>query len=290
MRDTARMRRVRDYIERNLDGDLSLETVARVAAFSPFHFHRQFAAFFGMSLHQFVHAARLCRAAQHLADRQGRALMEIAFDAGFQSPDSFGRAFRQAFGQAPGAFRLTPDWGAVGAVQAILHESRSRVMGCVRPGKVIIVPFSETRIVAMAYQGRPAGVPEAIARFVALRRVCGLWRERHATYTIFHDPGVKTIHLDLCAALTGCEDFSLEMLAGRDARLTVIPGGRCACLRVVGQADDLSGPAAMLYRDWLPSTDESLRDFPLFCQRIAMAPDVARCDTVTDVYLPLKDR
>ena len=38
----ARMRRVLDYIDRHLDSDLDLETVSGVAAFSKFHFHRQF--------------------------------------------------------------------------------------------------------------------------------------------------------------------------------------------------------------------------------------------------------
>ena len=38
----ARMQRALDYIDRHLDGDLDLETVSRIAAFSKFHFHRQF--------------------------------------------------------------------------------------------------------------------------------------------------------------------------------------------------------------------------------------------------------
>jgi AraC family transcriptional regulator len=37
----ARMQRVLDHLDRHLDGDLDLETVSRVAAFSKFHFHRQ---------------------------------------------------------------------------------------------------------------------------------------------------------------------------------------------------------------------------------------------------------
>jgi AraC-like DNA-binding protein len=45
----ARMQRVLDYIDRHLDGDLDLETVSRVAAFSKFHFHRQFTATFGLT-------------------------------------------------------------------------------------------------------------------------------------------------------------------------------------------------------------------------------------------------
>ena len=55
----ARMRRVLDYIDRHLDSDLELETVSGVAAFSKFHFHRQFTATFGLSVHRYVQLASL---------------------------------------------------------------------------------------------------------------------------------------------------------------------------------------------------------------------------------------
>ena len=58
----ARMRRVLDYIDRHLDSDLDLETVSGVAAFSKFHFHRQFTATFGLSVHRYVQLARMKRA------------------------------------------------------------------------------------------------------------------------------------------------------------------------------------------------------------------------------------
>lgn len=50
----ARMQRVLDDIDRHLDDDLDLETVSGVAAFFKFHFHRQFKATFGLSLHRYV--------------------------------------------------------------------------------------------------------------------------------------------------------------------------------------------------------------------------------------------
>jgi AraC family transcriptional regulator len=53
----ARMQRVLDHLDRQLDGDLDLETVSRVAAFSKFHFHRQFKATFGLSVHRYVSPA-----------------------------------------------------------------------------------------------------------------------------------------------------------------------------------------------------------------------------------------
>ena len=58
---TARINRVIDYIERHLDEPLRLDTLARVANFSPYHFHRIFAALMGETLNQFIHRVRLGR-------------------------------------------------------------------------------------------------------------------------------------------------------------------------------------------------------------------------------------
>ncbi|MFP4469190.1 MAG: AraC family transcriptional regulator [Bacteroidales bacterium] len=58
----ARINRVMDFVERNLSADLNLETLAGVANFSPFHFHRLFSAMTGETLNHFIRRARLERA------------------------------------------------------------------------------------------------------------------------------------------------------------------------------------------------------------------------------------
>lgn len=85
----ARMRRVLDYIDRHLDSDLDLETVSGVAAFSKFHFHRQFTATFGLSVHRYVQLARMKRASHRLAYMDAQSVTDIAMDAGYDAPDAF---------------------------------------------------------------------------------------------------------------------------------------------------------------------------------------------------------
>ena len=60
---TARINRVLDYIEANIDTALSLETLAGVAHFSPFHFHRIFKAMTGETLNRFIQRIRVEKAA-----------------------------------------------------------------------------------------------------------------------------------------------------------------------------------------------------------------------------------
>ena len=106
----SRMQRALDFIEQNLGDDLHLDVVSEVAAFSKYHFHRQFTATFGLSVHRYVQLARMKRASYRLAFRDAESITGIAMDAGYEAPDAFARAFRQRFGQSPSAFRKSPDW------------------------------------------------------------------------------------------------------------------------------------------------------------------------------------
>jgi len=101
----ARMNRVMDHIQANLTAPLELERLARVASFSPFHFHRLFHAWTGETLHDFVHRLRLERAAQRLAFDRRASITEIALDSGFSGSSPFARAFKKAFGVTASEWR-----------------------------------------------------------------------------------------------------------------------------------------------------------------------------------------
>lgn len=91
----ARMQRVLDHIDRHLEDDLDLDAVSGVAAFSKYHFHRQFTATFGLTVHRYIQLARMKRASYRLAYRDAQSVTDIAMDAGYDAPDAFARAFRQ---------------------------------------------------------------------------------------------------------------------------------------------------------------------------------------------------
>ena len=102
--DQRRLRRVLDYIEENLEGDLPLDLMASIACLSRYHFARAFKQAIGQSPHRYVSARRLDRAKAHLM-RGDRSLVDIALSLSFSSQANFTRAFKQATGQAPGEFR-----------------------------------------------------------------------------------------------------------------------------------------------------------------------------------------
>jgi len=94
-----RVNRVLDYIAAHLDGDLSLATLARVACFSSFHFHRIFQAVAGETLNSHVRAFRLERATLLLKISPGKRITDAALEAGFAGTAEFSRAFKNHFGQ-----------------------------------------------------------------------------------------------------------------------------------------------------------------------------------------------
>ncbi len=100
-----RINRVLDYVHDNLDADLSLKTLARVANFSPYHFHRIFSALIGETCHQLVRRLRVERAAQKLVYNPNESITAIALDCGFSSPETFARTFKDVFGMSASEWR-----------------------------------------------------------------------------------------------------------------------------------------------------------------------------------------
>lgn len=93
----SRINRVLDYIEQNIDQELSLKELATVANFSPFHFHRIFRALVGETLNQFIQRLRIEKAAKMLIDAPRKSITEIALDCGFSSSATFARSFKEAY-------------------------------------------------------------------------------------------------------------------------------------------------------------------------------------------------
>src|ERR1700716_4535398 len=104
----ARMHRVLEHIDRELDQPLELETLARVANFSSFHFHRLFNAWFGETLGDYVRRRRLEMAALRLVAQPRLPVLQVALSVGFGSTEAFGRAFKARFGSTPSAWRGSP--------------------------------------------------------------------------------------------------------------------------------------------------------------------------------------
>ncbi|MET3134496.1 AraC-like DNA-binding protein [Oxalobacteraceae bacterium GrIS 1.11] len=98
---SRRMNRVLDHIDQHLDAPLVLDDLARVAHFSPFHFHRVFAAWLGETLGDYLQRRRLEAGAARLAAQPHVSVLGVALSVGFGSGEAFARAFKRQFGCTP---------------------------------------------------------------------------------------------------------------------------------------------------------------------------------------------
>lgn len=99
-----RINRVFEYIERNLDRDLSLLSLSEIAFFSPFHFHRIFKAISGETIGEYVTRRRIEKSALDLIHKN-IAVAEIYLKYGFNDNSSYTRTFKKFYGVSPTEFR-----------------------------------------------------------------------------------------------------------------------------------------------------------------------------------------
>jgi AraC family transcriptional regulator len=100
----ARLTRTIRMIESNLQDEMTLGGLAKVAGLSPYHFLRTFSRLTGLTPHQFIRRARLREVAVRLAGQRKRVL-DIAMDTGFGDISNFNRAFHAEFGVSPRKYR-----------------------------------------------------------------------------------------------------------------------------------------------------------------------------------------
>lgn len=98
------LRRLVEYIEAHLAGDLSLEAMAAEADVSVFYLSRAFKEALGQSPHQYVLTRRVERAKQLLRNT-AEPIAEVALAVGFSSQSHLSAWFRRIVGVSPGAYR-----------------------------------------------------------------------------------------------------------------------------------------------------------------------------------------
>ena len=281
-RQRTRVWRVMDYIERHLDSKLSVTQLGLIAHLSKYHFHRQLSAHVGVSASKLIQLLRLKRASRSLVFSDAVSITNIALDSGFANAESFTRAFKQAFGQSPSAFRRHPQWTQWRAQYAFIARVNAQ-RGCM--SSVEIVDFPETKVAALEHRGAAADTYNTTRRFIEWRRANGVLPATSRTYGIHYtreDAPPSEYRLDICASVES------DVLPNPQGVVTkVIPKLRCARMRHLGSRENVAC-AAYLYNEWLPTSGESLGDYPFIFHYVNVGPDVRDHDMITDVYLPLK--
>jgi AraC family transcriptional regulator len=291
-----RILRVLVHIQEHLDGDLPLEDLARIACFSPFHFHRVFGAMVGESVKEHVRRLRLERAAYRL-EYSDRSVTEIAFDVGYETHESFTRAFQAMFGTSPSGFRKQqrerkrPDapsgihYLPVGRLEDFNPIERGGPPMNVRIENITTMKVVFIRNVS-PYEGE--GIPLAWQKLMMWAGQRGLFGPGVKCLGISHDNPHVTPHerLRYDACLATDRPFKPEGEIG----MQEIPGGEYAVVTHKGPYYRLPETYARLYGEWLPQSGREPAGTPGFEHYLNSPRDAAPEELVTEVYLPLMPR
>ncbi len=90
------------YIEENLTKELQISDIAAKAYISPFHFQRIFSVLCGFTVGEYIRNRRLALAGEELSANNVK-IIDVAMKYGYDSPDSFTRAFTKFHGISPSA-------------------------------------------------------------------------------------------------------------------------------------------------------------------------------------------
>ncbi|HEY6621322.1 MAG TPA: AraC family transcriptional regulator [Steroidobacteraceae bacterium] len=269
-----RMHRVTAYIDQHLDQYLDLETLAEVAHFSPFHFHRLFSALTGETLGAYLRRRRCEVAATRLLAQPRLSVLQIALGVGFGSAEAFTHAFGARFGCSPTTWRLqqAPERAAIGNPDQMnskpdqMQQDKAMKNGVPTkteaPMKVQIVERKATPIAYLRRVG-PYGQPigafwqTQVYPWMVANGLMGQPR-----YAISHDDPRVTAP-EQCRYDAGCE-IPAGALARGNAHRTTIPGGQYAALDFKGVVADFEPAWNALLRDWLPSSGLQLDGRPMF--------------------------
>jgi AraC family transcriptional regulator len=270
------MHRVLEHIDRRIDEPLDLVALAEVANFSPFHFHRLFAAWMGETLGDHVRRRRLEIAALRLVSQPATPVLDIALTVGFGSAEAFARAFKIRFGCSP------TSWRRQQAEQRVQNSNRSqpdRKIDQAMPGPAskhgasfspdqeaaMNVRLIDRQPVSVAYLRHLGPYGETIGEFwgntvypwLATNGLLGRPR-----YGISHDePSV--VDPSQCR-YDACAEVEPNFVVAGNAQKTTLPGGRYAVLGFKGSSAEIGAAWNALLRDWLPSSGLQLDARPCF--------------------------
>ncbi|MCD8508589.1 MAG: AraC family transcriptional regulator [Bacillus sp. (in: Bacteria)] len=92
-----------DYIDKNILHDITVESLARKAGFSTYHYYRVFASIVGLPVMEYVTRRKLQYALYDL--RNGKKVLDVALTYGYKTHAGFTKAFKKAFGYPPNFYR-----------------------------------------------------------------------------------------------------------------------------------------------------------------------------------------
>lgn len=272
----ARISRVTRYIANHLFEDLSVETLADVAAFSPYHFHRIYRVLARETVNETIRRVRLHHAAGRLV-RSEVPVAEIAKEVRYGSVAAFTRAFGQLYGLSPAAYRRQ---GTLIAPAAFPHTKETEMTY-----DVTIADWQATRLAAVHHTGSYMEIGAAFEQVFAWAMSKHAFGPQTRMIGIFWDDpqSVDEKTLRSAAGITVDRDLSDEPAVSA----IEIPALKTASILHQGPYAELQTAYHWIYSTWLPNSDRETGDFPPFEEYLNDPKTTAPADLQTRIHIPI---
>ena len=280
------------HIQGHLDDALCLEDLAKVARFSPYHFHRIFRGMVGESVMEHIRRLRLERAAIRLK-HVDTPVTRIAFDAGFETHEAFTRAFRSMFDRSPSEFRKQHQDISVVEAPSGVHFAPDGVLTNFEPVQmggtsmnVRVEKLNKMKVAFMRHTGPYDAVGSTWTRFMGWAGQRGLLRPNTTILGMSHDDPAVTPpeHQRHDACLRVDDTFQGEGEIG----VQEVGGGEYAVITHHGPYHKMNDSYEQLCGGWLPTSGRELRSSPALEFYRNSPYDTPPEKLVTDIYMPLE--
>jgi AraC family transcriptional regulator len=284
-----------------LDEALDLQALARAAGLSPFHFHRVFRGLLGETVVELHRRLRLERAAYTLGHGDA-PVTEVAFDAGYETHESFTRAFRDRYDCSPSEFRENRTRAgeraarprriqlAAGSGIHFTPEPAPLRIHFVSQGganmKVEIKEMPELRLGSVRHVGPYNRITEAFGRLHDIAARASLHGPDATLLAIYHDDPEITPAAELRSEAAITLPRGAAVPRGLEERR--LRAGRYACTTHVGPYEQLGDAWVRLIGDWLPRSGHRMRDAESFELYRNTPADTKADELVTELYVPIE--
>lgn len=287
------IQRTLERIAASLDDAIDSDQLARDACLSRFHFHRIFRGVVGETPLELHRRLRLERAAWQLAQTDA-PVTRIAMDAGYETHESFTRAFRGSYSASPSEFRsrrhprselaassgihFTPD----GVVPPFIHLTTGD-----SPMTAEIMAMPALRVGTIRHVGPYNQIPQAFEKLGAIVHRTGLLRQPGtAMLALYHDDPDSTPTEQLRSDAAFVIPAPLPMPDGLTEQH--LPAGPYAMTTHIGPYEQLGDAWSRFYGDWLLKSGRQVADSPSY-EIYRNDPTTTKKEELrTELYIPLR--
>lgn len=282
-----RLLKVMEYIHKNLDKDLDVNTLAEVALMSPYHFHRIYREMAKETVNGTVRRLRLQHAAMLLI-RDETAISKIAKHLLYGSIEAFSRAFSQQFGETPLAYRERGRKDAVAFNQMFIATFPDNDEDLIPMFDVEIIEIKTTPLIGYPHQGDYMEIGEKFENLFLYANTHNLLTETSRSFGIYKDDPKSCPENELRSLACLSVDKDISLSGDQPPEKLSIPEMKCATIIFKGPYTELDKAYDWLFGQWLPQSGHEAGDYPAIEEYLNNPKDVAPSELLTKIHCPLK--